>query len=154
MVEITNTELLYANEGIKILQNGIPTKSGGVTPPLKFSMDTALKLRRITREIKTLLGDYDEKRNEILGEHSEKDEAGQFKLKDGSVIFLSPEDKAAAEEKLDALGNVKVPFNEVLVPKDFVRKERDDTGKVYEVDDIEAFIVELLGPLLQEEEEK
>ena len=160
-VKITTADALNALEAIHMLQQGITRVVGGEQvhePPLKLPGETGLKLRRLKRELKTIAEDYQEERNNLLKRHAELDEKGEVVSigsgKSRAAKFPTPEAEAAFLEEQERLQEAEVEISDSLCLRDLRRKERDASGKVYETDDIEGFLIDLLGPLMREEMEE
>lgn len=117
----------------------------------RISTDTALKIRRINRAIRDQLSDVAAEFERIREQHAARDEeTGELKKADDGkgIVLADPEGfNAAVNALLDATFEVA----EFLTPRDLVRRVRDETGKVYEVDDYPGEVIVQLGELLQDE---
>lgn len=162
MPDIKHRDLEAIVVAVDALQRGIvipqPEASpGSVTrwPALKLPPMTGVKLSRIRRVINPAYDDYIAQKDELLKRHAAKIlEDGTPELDpNGQVIFETKEIEEECRKEIAELMEGTVAISESLTTADFRRKERDDAGKVTEVDEIEPWIIDALVDLIITKEE-
>lgn len=126
-------------------------EGGGVVrdAPTKLSGMTGVKLSRLKRKVLEAYQDLQEQRTALQKRHATLTEKGELK-KDaaGHVVYPTPEAEADYRAELKELMEATVEILDSVTLADFRRRERDETGRVSETDDIEPDIIDGLGALL------
>lgn len=157
MSKIQHRYLLGALTAIDALQNGrvlVPAREG--KPPvreraLKLSAMTGVKLSRLRRTLTPLWDDASQHRDKLVADMALCEEDGTVKrAPDGSALFADPDIEKECLALLREFDAAEVLVMESLKLSDFVRKERDDMGKVYETSDLEAWIIDALADLIED----
>jgi len=139
MPKIKNDLLLLAAEGVRELQSE------------RLSSVVGIKLRRISRELSQAIKDMDEERLECLKRFAEVGEDGELvAAENGNAKFKSAEAAKEFQEILIEIFSAETEIKDHITPSDFVRKIRDESGKVHEIDDVPGSVIEKLGDLIVE----
>lgn len=155
MPTILHRDLVAALNAVDALQHGrlLKAATDSAAPvrekPLKLAPLTGVKLSRIRRALLAAHTDYEEQRQAVLKRHARLGEDGAVETgAGGAVQFPAPDAEAECRRELTELDRGAVEVAETLRLADFRRRERDDFGKVVEVDEVEPWMIDGLFDLI------